>query len=107
IVDGREIRTGADVDAEPRAREQVDGRILQRALRDAESKLHGSVTPSARRKKQVRSPVWHTWPSPSRSAFTRTVSSSQSISTSRTASLLPDVSPLVHSVLRVRLKNVT
>jgi hypothetical protein len=36
-----------------------------------------------------------------------TVSSSQSISTSRTASRLPDVSPFIHSVLRVRLKNVT
>ena len=51
--------------------------------------------------------MWHTLPSPSRSAFTSTVSSSQSMNTSRTASRLPDVSPLVHSVLRVRLKKVT
>jgi hypothetical protein len=51
--------------------------------------------------------VWQTLPSPSRSALTRTVSSSQSISASRTASRLPDVSPFVHSVLRVRLKKVT
>src|SRR5262249_37149898 len=103
IVDRGEIRTRADIDVEPRAREQLHGRILQRALGDAEPKLHRRVTPSARGKKQLRSPVWHTLPSPSRSAFTRTVSSSQSISTSRTASLFPEVSPLVHSVLRVRL----
>ena len=104
---GGEVRARADVDVEARAREQLDRRVLQRALRDAEFELHGIVTPSARWKKQVRSPVWHTLPSPSRSAFTSTVSSSQSMSTSRTASWLPDVSPLVHSVLRVRLKNVT
>src|SRR5213075_1985181 len=103
IVDRRKVRPRADVDVEAGAREQLDGRVLQRPFRNAEAKLHGIVTPSARWKKQVRSPVWQTLPPPRRSAFTSSVSSSQSMSTSRTASLLPDVSPLVHNVLRVRL----
>ena len=58
-------------------------------------------------KKHDRCPVWQTLPSPSRAAFTSTVSSSQSVKICRTARRLPEVSPLVHSVLRVRLKNVT
>src|SRR5919204_3606561 len=103
IVDGGEVRPRADVDVEAGTREQLHRRVLQRSFWNPESELHGIVTPSARRKKQVRSPVWQTLPSPSRSAFTSTVSSSQSISTSRTASLFPEVSPFVHSLLRVRL----
>ena len=58
-------------------------------------------------KKQVRSPVWQTLPSPSRFTFTQhrvVVAVDEQIST--TCSLLPDVSPFVHSVLRVRLKKV-
>jgi hypothetical protein len=51
--------------------------------------------------------VWHTLPSPSRFALTSSVSSSQSTSRSTTCRRLPDVSPFVQSVLRVRLKNVT
>src|ERR1700704_926544 len=58
------------------------------------------------RKKQVRWPVWHTFPSPRRLTLSSTVSSSQSTRISTTSSLLPDVSPFVQSVLRVRLKNV-
>ena len=38
--------------------------------------------------------------------FTSTVSSSQSTRMSTTLSRLPDVSPFIHSVLRVRLKKV-
>src|SRR5690606_29862590 len=57
--------------------------------------------------KHVRWPVWQTLPSPSRSALTSTVSSSQSTRISFTARRLPEVSPLVQSVLRVRLKKVT
>ena len=51
--------------------------------------------------------MWHTLPSPSRRTLISTVSSSQSSSIWRTASRLPDVSPFIHSLLRVRLKNVT
>jgi hypothetical protein len=36
IVDRREVRPRARVDVEPGAREELDGRILQRALGDAE-----------------------------------------------------------------------
>src|SRR5687768_12505640 len=103
IVDGGEVGPRADVDVEAGAREQLDGSVLQRPLGEAQLELHGIVTPSARFEKQLRSPVWHTLPSPSRSAFTSTVSSSQSMNASRTARRLPDVSPLVHSLLRVRL----
>ena len=39
--------------------------------------------------------------------FTSTVSLSQSVKIWRTARRFPEVSPLVHSVLRVRLKKVT
>ena len=58
------------------------------------------------RKKHVRAPVWHTLPSPSRVTFTSTVSSSQSTRMRSTSRRLPEVSPFIHSLLRVRLKNV-
>lgn len=57
-------------------------------------------------KKHVRSPVWHTTPSPRQRASSSTVSWSQSIRVRTTCSRLPDVSPFVHSAPRVRLKNV-
>ena len=50
--------------------------------------------------------MWQTLPSPSRFTFTSTVSSSQSTRMSTTCERLPEVSPFVHSVLRVRLKKV-
>jgi hypothetical protein len=107
IVDRREVRARADVDVEAGAREQLNRRVLQRALRDAELRASWNRDPSARWKKQVRSPVWQTLPSPSRSALTSSVSSSQSIEDVADGERLPDVSPFVHSVLRVRLKKVT
>ena len=54
----------------------------------------------------MRSPVWQTLPSPSRFTFTSTVSSSQSVSISTTCRRLPEVSPFIQSLLRVRLKKV-
>ena len=51
--------------------------------------------------------MWQTLPSPSRSAFTSTrvvVAVDQDVADRQA---LPDVSPFVHSFLRVRLKNVT
>src|SRR5207253_7239107 len=109
----RKVRARADVDVEPGAREQLNRRVLQRAFRDAELERHRRAAPAAasaavesRALKQVRWPVWQTLPSPSRFTFTSTVSSSQSTRISTTACLLPEVSPFIHSVLRVRLKNV-
>ena len=67
---------------------------------------HRAASGVSSRKKQVRSPVWHTLPSPSRFTFSSTVSSSQSTSADVTCRRLPDVSPFVHSLPRVRLKNV-
>ena len=48
--------------------------------------------------------MWHTLPSPCRFTFTSNVSSSQSTRISVTASRLPEVSPFIQSVSRVRLK---
>ena len=49
IVDRREVGARVDVDVEAGAAEQLDGRLLQRALGDAEFEFHGrsSVAPSA------------------------------------------------------------
>ena len=44
IVDGRKVRTRAHVDVEAGAREQLDGRVLQRAFRDAELEFHSVKT---------------------------------------------------------------
>ncbi len=57
--------------------------------------------------KQLTVPRWQTLPSPWRSTRASTVSLSQSVSRRTTFSRLPEVSPFIQSVLRVRLKNVT
>src|SRR5262249_35279855 len=134
IVDRRKVRPRTDVDVESRAREQLNGRVLQGAFGNSELQFHvkSSNTEGTEKteshgglrswsaysvasvlvplasvlKKHVRSPVWQTLPSPRRFTLTSTVSSSQSVSISTTWSLLPDVSPFIHSLLRVRLKKV-
>ena len=107
-IDGK-VRARADVDVEAGAREQLHRRVLQRAFGNTESEFHGlaSCQLDASLKETRRSPVWHTLPSPSRSALTSTVSSSQSTSSVADREAVPEVSPFVHSVLRVRLKKVT
>jgi hypothetical protein len=65
VVDRGKYDACVDVDVESGAREQLNRRILERALGKTQLQLHGIVIPSARRLKQVRSPVWHTLPSPS------------------------------------------
>ncbi len=55
IVDRREVRARAHVDVEAGPREQLNGRVLERAFRDAELQLHFARTTA--RKKQLRSPV--------------------------------------------------
>src|SRR4029450_2950216 len=102
VVDGGEVGPGADVHVEAGAREQLNRRILQRTLGNPH--LDRAYSPFLNN--PVRWPVCPTWPPPRRFTFTSTVSSSQSTRISVTASLLPDVSPLVHSVPRERLKKV-
>ena len=110
IVDRREVRPRAGVDVEPGAREEVNRRVLQRAFRNPELDLVGHVVTMRRSVaewlKHVRSPVWHTLPSPSLVTRTSTVSSSQSTRIRSTCSRLPEVSPFIHSCPRVRLKKV-
>src|SRR5262249_4450717 len=111
IVDRREVRSRARVDGVAGARKQLHRRVLQRAFRDAESEFHIRVHPCPSvafysGRKHVRAPGWHTLPSPSRFTFSSTVSSSQSTSSEVTCRRLPEVSPLVQSAFRVRLKNV-
>src|SRR4029434_1671764 len=95
---------------EPRTTRSARGEQVQQphrvfvALRGFVKNRHHS-SPSSR-EKQLRAPVWHTLPSPSRRTFRSTVSSPQSTRIWTTARRFPDVSPLVHSVLRVRLKKV-
>src|SRR5262249_31082952 len=103
IVDRREVRARADVDVEAGAGEQLHRRVLERPFGNPELEFHRA---SSFRKKHERSPVWHTLPSPCGFTFTSTVSSSQSTRMSMTARRLPDVSPFIQSLLRVRLKNV-
>src|SRR5262249_35967096 len=117
IVHGRKVRPRADVHREARTCKQLDRRVLQRAFRDAQAKDRGRGTRDGgrrakgahaiSRKKHERAPVWQTLPSPSRFTFTSTVSSSQSERSEVTCRRLPEVSPLVQSSLRERLKKVT
>ena len=113
IVDGREVRPRADVDVEAGAREQLHRRVLQRAFRDAELEFHRIPRHAPRRpsacelrrsrcarrcgrrcRRRAASPS----PAPCRRRSRSRIST--------TSSLLPDVSPFIHSVLRVRLKKV-
>ena len=108
IVDRREVRPRADVDVEAGAREQLDGRVLQRAFRDAEFQFHrmrhacpaalGRSRCARRCGRRCRRRAASPSPAPCRRRSRR--------ASRRPASLLPEVSPFVHSLLRVRLKKV-
>src|ERR1017187_7006639 len=115
IICGSKIRAGVGVHAQSGAREQAQRRLLQTSFGDAQSQFHRSalscppnVVPSAVPRgsscvKQERVPVWQTLPSPSTRTRSRTVSRSQSAKAATTCRRLPELSPLVHSVWRVRL----
>ena len=108
IVDGREVRARADVDVEARAREQLNRRVLQRALRNAELEFHrwssgvrralGRNRCARRCGRRCRRRGASPSPAPCRRRSRR--------ASRRPASRLPDVSPFIHSLLRVRLKKV-
>src|SRR5262245_62140318 len=121
IIDRRKVRPRARVDVESGAGEELNGGVLQRPLGQSElQSWHQWSSPAAgvefsvscaspspmSRKKHDRSPVWQTLPSPRRVTRSSTVSSSQSLRMRRTCKRFPDVSPLVHSFPRLRLKNV-
>ena len=88
IVDRGEVGPRADVQVEAGAREELHRRVLERAFGDAEFEFHMKALTRLKRyhrghgdeqtrdfpdpvlrlsfrKKHVRSPVWHTLPSPS------------------------------------------
>src|SRR4029079_5048165 len=115
IGGARRVRTAIGVNVQSRAREQLQRRLLQTPFRNADAQLHGSdlsicaagLSRGRCSVKQERVPLWQTTPFPCPRTCSRTVSRSQSVVAETTSSRFPEVSPLVQSWLRVRLKNVT
>src|SRR6185437_10441948 len=114
-VAGRgEIRARTGVDFQAGVREERECGLLQAAFGNADAELHrmapcatGAAATAIFLVKQDRVPSWQTSPSPSTCTLKSSASLSQSVAAKSTLSRLPEVSPLVQSLLRVRLKNVT
>src|SRR5207237_2567405 len=100
------------LDAQTRSSEQAERCFLQPSFGDAETQFHrfnssstaGPAIPSRSScVKQDLDPVWHTLPAPNTRTRSSSVSRSQSVHAAITSRRLPEVSPFVHSVFRVRL----
>src|SRR5690349_8092295 len=98
IIRACAVRAAARVNVEAGACKQLQCRLLQAALRDAEPQLHARVSAAvcsgSARVKHERVPSWQTTPSPSTCTRSRMESTSQSVLALTTRRRLPLVSPL-------------
>src|SRR5580765_239693 len=117
IGGAREIGTAVVINGQTGLREKLQSGLLKTALWDSDTELHRVTPPNGatvladacctKSVKQERVPRWQTNPAPSTSTRRSKVSRSQSVWAETTRRRLPELSPLVQSSLRTRLKKVT